>query len=750
MERDLRDIKEEVRARTDIVEIIGGYTQLKRSGKNWSGLCPFHADRNPSFSVSPETQSYRCWSCGEKGDVFTFVQKKQNIDFIEALEMLAKQAGVAFERRGQNPQAVSEKEQMRELNRLAVQFFQDRLAVSDEARDYLAKRALLKATQDQFEIGFAANEWEGLTFYLQRRRADMLLAAKMGLIKTREKERGGGFYDTYRNRVMFPIHDLQGDVIGFGGRALSPDEKAKYINSEQSLLFDKSRTLYGLYFAKKGKLSEERPPVFVEGYVDVITAHQAGFTQCVATLGTSMTEEHARILSRYSKRVIICYDADNAGINATLRGATVWEHTGVEGAEVRVARLPPGDDPDSILKRGDTAAFQAALDNAIPRVDFQIEIALRRHNLQTDLGKDEALAEIIPILASIRSQTQRHRYVQRYAHLHPTSQYGISRAIDAVMADAEMYARQSNNAQSPRDRGYPRTGEANDAPLQEQPPPPTYRPASRERWGQFDPNTRNIIRKGDGNRQGNGNGQGSGGYGNGQGGSGRGNGDYGGKAGRYGKGKNRDEPRPMSDPTPPSLESPALSGAHKAERTLLRALLAPETRANLLARLDPKLLPTERGRGLYAYIARTPANADGGIDPLPLLRHIERDEEEADAKEDSDEKKGNYDTEGESGWRESWAQRRSTKISEYLRDLLEDSRSVMSNEPLNEAVVAACIRRLEKYRADQIKRDLEELLKRPDLTEEEQTALIEQYHQRMREMRGTPPTDRDAPDGESP
>lgn len=745
MERDLRDIKEEVRARTDIVEIISGYTRLKRSGKNWTGLCPFHADKNPSFSVSPSTQSYRCWSCGEKGDVFTFVQKKQNIDFIEALEELAKQAGVPFERRGHNPQVASEREQMRELNRLAVEFFQDRLSLSAEAREYLAKRAILKPTQDQFEIGFAADEWEGLTFFLQRRRADMMLAAKMGLIKTREKERGGGYYDTYRNRVMFPIHDLQGDVIGFGGRAMNPDEKAKYINSEQSLLFDKSQTLYGLYFAKKGKLSEERPPVFVEGYVDVITAHQAGFTQCVATLGTSMTEEHARILARYSKRVLICYDADSAGISATLRGATVWESMGVEGAEVRVARLPAGEDPDSLLKRGDTAAFQAALDNAVPRIDFQIEIALRRHNIQTDIGKENALAEIIPILASIRSATQRDRYAQRYAHLHPSSQYNLSRAIEAILADVAMYARQSDGAQSPRDRGYPRTGEANGGPLQEQPPPPTYRPASRERWGQFDPNTRNIVRKGDGN------GQSGYGGGSGQGSSyGRSGGDYGGKSGGGGNGrwKDRNPPRPQSDPTPPPLETPALSGAHKAERTLLRALLAPETRANLLAQLDPKLL-TPRGQELFAYVARTPANAEGGIDPLPLLHRIERDEEEADAKEDSAEKKGNSESEGEPEWQESWAQRRSTKISEYLRDLLEDSRSVMSNEPLNEVVVADCIRRLRKYRADQIHRDLAELLNRPDLTPEQQIAFAEQYHQTMRQMRGTPPADSDTPDGGS-
>ncbi len=728
MERDLRDIKEEVRARTDIVEIISGYTRLKRSGKNWTGLCPFHADKNPSFSVSPATQSYRCWSCGEKGDVFTFVQKKQNLEFVEALEELAKRAGVAFERKGHNPQMASEREQMRDLNRLAVEFFQDRLSVSEEARAYLANRAILKATQDQFEIGFAANEWEGLSFFLQRRRADLALAAKIGLLKTREKERGGGYYDTYRNRLMFPIHDSQGDVVGFGGRAMSADEKAKYINSEQSLVFDKSRTLYGLFFAK-GKLSDEKPPVFVEGYVDVITAHQAGFPQCVASLGTSMTEEQARILARYSRRVLICYDADTAGINATLRGAAVWEGLGIEGAEVRVARLPTGDDPDSLLKRGETAAFQTALDTAIPRVEFQIELALKRHDLHTDTGKEDALAEIIPILASIRSLTQRDRHAQRLAYLHPSSQYNLPRAMDAILADAQTYASQTNNAQSPRDRGYPMTGESNRAPLSEQPPPPSYRPATRERWGQFDPGTRQVVRKGDG--PGSGYGRDTGGYSSGRDG---GNG--------YGKGRDRNPPRPMSDPTPPPLQTPILSGAEKAERTLLRALLTPEMRSFLLSQLDTRLLLTPQARALFGYVARTPANVDGGIDPLPLLRSIEM-AEEAEAEKDFEEKKGNSDTQEEPVGQEAWTRTQSAKISDYLRELLEDSLSVLSNEPLNEAAVADCIRRLHKHRADRDKRELAELVNRPDLTSEQKKAFIDQYHQTMREMRGTPRTDTD-------
>ena len=377
MERDLQDIKEEIRSRTDIVEVIGNYTRLKRAGKNWTGLCPFHADKNPSFSVSP-TGFYKCFSCGEGGDLFKFIQKKENLEFIEAIEFLAKRAGIVFERRGVSPEKASEREQMFALNELAAKFFQDRLTKSPEAQDYLANRALLKSTQEQFQLGFAPPDWEALTFFLQKQRLDLALALKIGLIKER-KEGSSGYYDTFRNRLMFPIFDVNGRVIAFGGRAMG-DDKAKYLNSEQSPLFDKSRTLYGLNFARR-KLSGDTPAVFVEGYVDVITAHQAGFPQCVATLGTSMTEEHARLLVRYNPKVVICYDGDSAGIKATLRGAAVWEAIGIEGAEVRVGPSACRRRPRFTAQAGEVTTFQKALDAAIPRVEYQIELAMKHHDL---------------------------------------------------------------------------------------------------------------------------------------------------------------------------------------------------------------------------------------------------------------------------------------------------------------------------------------------------------------------------------
>ena len=751
-ERSLQDIKEEIRARSDIVEIIGQYTRLKKTGKNWSGLCPFHSDKKPSFSVNPQLEIYKCWSCGEAGDIFKFVMKKENLEFVEALEWLAKRAGIVFERKQGDPQKASEREQAAELNQIAVAFFKERLAKSQDAKEYLGKRAILKSTQEQWEIGYASPEYEAFTYHLQRSRADLELAAKIGLIKARNE---GGYIDAFRNRLMFPIHDLQGRVIAFGGRAMD-DHPAKYLNSPASLLFDKSRTLYGLYFARK-KLGGDTPPVFVEGYVDVITTHQAGFTQCVATLGTSMTEDHARMLVKYNPRVIMCYDSDGAGIKAAMKGAGIWETSGVENAEVRVARLPDGDDPDSILKEraNGSALFQNALDNAIPRVDFQIELSMKRHNLQTEQGRADALAEFIPILASVRESTRRDRYAQKFAYLSPMHNYDLGRAISSILSDAEMYARQTNNAQSPRDKGYPLTENANGQGLGEQPPPPAWRGPDTRRQGYGGqggygsqngwPNTRQVIRKGEGGAA-NGNGYGKNGYGQGR--------------GRYKDG-------PVGDPTPPSLDMPANTGAEKAERQLLRALFSPDWRVYILNNMHPGLLVTGFGRLLFERIARTPANSEGGIDPLPLLHQAQNEEEQerntgaASASTTSSTTASTTSlttspttfstassnaSQERSGGAQTHGGQSALKFSYFIQEILEDSTFIASNERLNEAAIANCIAKLKKHRDEQEVRAKSAMLyDLENLPPEQQRAMMDQYLQQMRALRGSPPGEENAP-----
>jgi DNA primase len=738
MENDLQQIKEEIRARVDIVEIIGGYTRLKRSGKNWTGLCPFHNDRKPSFSVSAEGGYYRCWSCGEKGDLFTFVQKKENLEFMDALEWLARRAGIPFERRGANPEQVSEREQALELNQLAVRFFQDRLTKSQEAKDYLVRRALLKSTQEQWDIGFAPPESHALSYFLQKRRANLELAVKIGLIR-QSKFGDDDYYDFYRGRIMFPIRDRNGNLIGFGGRVMNPDEEPKYLNSPDSFLFPKSRTLFGYYFAKR-KISADIPPVFVEGYLDVITAHQAGFAQCVATLGTSMTEEQADMLSKISSRVIICYDADKAGINATLRGATVWEGLGVENAEVRVARLPAGEDPDSLLRKGDTAAFQRALDNAVPRVDFQLELALKRHNVTTENGKAAALAEVIPILASIIGRSGRDRYAQRVAHLLPSNR-NPERAIEQLLYDVERYAQQNRDGQSPRARGYPLTEQSNRGPLQEQPDPPTARPVERptyrapnsQQWGQTNaegwPHTRQVIGKGDG-------------------GNGRPPRDGYGK-GKWGKGRRQEGP--PTDPTTPTPVPPALTAAEKAERQLLRALFSTEWRVTVLNSVREELLVTAEGRRVYAWAARTPARADGSLDPGPLLRAATEAEEaeavlhgvEFGAGMGAEVQPDSAQTQEAKNATNASPGHYSAKFSDFIRELLEESPFFVSNDGFNEATVQGCLSVLQKHRNERELYEMRMLIERLEQArtpEEKRVAKeqYEQYHQKMRAMRGTP------------
>lgn len=717
MSSDLQSVKEEVRSRIDIVAVVGRYVTLKRTGKNFTGLCPFHSDRKPSFSVVPHLGIYKCFSCGASGDIFKFVQQKENVEFIEALELLAKEAGVPFERRGFNPEIASERERMLELNRLAVRFFQDRLARSQEARDSLAQRALLKATQEQWDVGYAPPEWDALVFHLQQQRADLALAAKIGLVKERKQE-GSGYYDAFRHRLIFPIHDLNGNVIAFGGRALSADEAAKYLNSPESLIFDKSRVLFGLFFARK-HLQGGSPPVLMEGYIDVITSHQAGFGQCVASLGTSMTDEHARMLARYNPKLIVCYDGDAAGIKATQRSAFVWEQLGLEGGEVRIARLPAGDDPDSLLRRGETTAFQATLDSAIPRVDFEIELMLKRHELASETGRDNALAEAIPILATIGQQSVRARYADRLAYLHPLhGRYGAERAVQQVLADVESWIRQTRSGQSPRSQGYPLTEQSNRDPLQQMPPPPAYRAPSAQNWGKQSGPYSGDIRPAANSVSG-------------------GTGPPGPKREAWKKdewkpGMKRGERRPISDTSPPPLDAPMLTGVEKAEMQLMRALFSPQWRVTLLDRLRPEMLFSEAARQLLRRVARTPAGEDGGIDPMPLLHRVRAEEEEA-----ADSQITQDSVSGGNPAQHAEFPHDAAKLSAFISELWEESVFFVSNDQLDTAAVENCMERLRQHQSDREKRELSERLLRANSTEE-QRAIIAEYHEKMRATRGTP------------
>lgn len=683
-DRDLRAIKEEVRARADLVELVSQYTRLRKAGKNWTGLCPFHADKRPSFSVSAERGFYKCFSCGESGDIFTFVQKKEGLDFIEALEMLAQRTGVPFTRGSVDRERASEREEMLELNLLAVRFFQDRLARSQAARQYLTDRAVLVHTQEQFQIGCAPDDWEALVRELEKRHASLPLAAKLGLIRPGKQD--GGYYDAFRNRLMFPIQDVGGRVVGFGGRTLG-DDAAKYLNSEQSALFDKSSTLYGLNFARKA-ISGDNPAVFVEGYLDVITTHQAGFPQCIATLGTAMTEKHARLLARYNARVVLCYDSDAAGIKATLRAAEVWESLGVEGADVRVARLPEGDDPDSLLRRGETAEFQAALDDAVQRARFELDLALGHHDLATQAGRESALEEVVPILASVTSLAERSHYVDRIAHLHPLyRRLPLGQVTQQILRDVQQRA-EAARRQSARAAGYPLTEELNRAPLREA-SEQVYRPPDHDRPGSIGTGRTGPTKT---------------------------------RGGAGGK-------RPARLPAPPPVEAPALTGTEKAERQILRALFTAEWRAFVLARVAPENLATPLAQTLFIIIARTPADETGAVEASRILEAIA---DEPFTVSESDEPDAMRQIE------DSIARTRSRLVA-LVHGILQDSISELSNEPLNDRMLTDCIRKLEIHRQRQAEAVLRAAMENAEeLSTEERKAYAVRYHEQVRRLRGSP------------
>lgn len=418
---DSRDAVEEIRGRINILDVISEYVSLKRAGKSFKGLCPFHAEKTPSFNVSEEFQSWHCFGCDEHGDVFSFLMKIENLTFAEALERLAKKTGVELQR--SKDRQTSRRELLSRINGLAAAYYAALLKRNPAALEYLVGRGLAEETIEEFRLGYAAPGWDGLATYLAGKKVSEGDAALAGLLIKGDR----GYYDRFRHRVVFPILDIQERVIGFGGRAIG-DDQPKYLNSPETPLFSKTRALYGLNLARK-KIAAEDAAVVVEGYMDVIAAHQAGFGHCVATLGTALTTEHTNILSRYTKRIVLAYDADGAGMKAALRSAAMFLEAEFD---VRIARLPKGEDPDSMLRRGATAEFASALSDAQPIVDYRLGLLRESHDLSTPAGKASMLREIARILAEIPSTLQREEYIRSLAvgRFHPSWESGRIGEVD--------------------------------------------------------------------------------------------------------------------------------------------------------------------------------------------------------------------------------------------------------------------------------------------------------------------------------
>ncbi|MGQ9572142.1 MAG: DNA primase [Dehalococcoidia bacterium] len=407
-------VVDEVKQRLDIVDVVGQYVQLQKAGRNFKAICPFHSERTPSFFVSPERQSWHCFgACGTGGDIFSFVMKKENLDFGDALRLLAERAGVALaERRSEEE---SERDRLREANEAAAQFYHRALVSSEagqKAKRYLEERGLDLRTMQDFQLGYSPSGWDSLCQHLGQRgySAAELVAAGLAV----EGERG--LRDLFRQRIMFPIADMRGRVVGFGGRAL-PSEgeeevQPKYLNTPQTAIFDKGSLLYALDKAKE-HIRREGLAVIVEGYMDVIAAHQHGFGNVVASMGTALGERQVRLLKRFSRDVVLALDADTAGQEATLRAV---EYQDILGRDIRVVILPAGRDPDQVI-RSDPDAWPAMLREAEPLLDYKFEAVRSALDLSQPRQRSQAVEELLPLVAAIGDKIVQAHYLQRLARL---------------------------------------------------------------------------------------------------------------------------------------------------------------------------------------------------------------------------------------------------------------------------------------------------------------------------------------------
>jgi len=419
---------DEVKQKTDIVGIVGQYVALKKAGRNLVGLCPFHSERNPSFFVYPEQQSWHCFGCNTGGDVFSFLMKKEGLDFGEALRLLADRAGVVLPSRPGRDEAKEEQESIYKINGAAAQYFHDQLLNSPEAaetRRYVQSRGFTDKTVTEFQIGYSSNQWEGLKKYLQEHGHTQEEMVKAGLIVEAES---GRTYDRFRNKLMFPIMDIKGRIIGFGARVLD-ESLPKYINSPQTPAFDKSRSLYGINLAA-ASIRQQDTAVIVEGYVDVITAHQNGFNNVVASMGTSVTEAQVGSLKRLTRNLILALDADAAGEEAMLRGVS---YENLLESEIRVVILPQGKDPDDVIKE-DAATWKKLLSEATPIVDYTIDMIASKLDLDTARDKSQAIKELLPIVATMNDKVRQAHYVQKLARLVNVGEHTIEAELGRLKA----------------------------------------------------------------------------------------------------------------------------------------------------------------------------------------------------------------------------------------------------------------------------------------------------------------------------
>lgn len=420
------ELIEEIRASNDIVDVISKYVTLKRSGRNFFGLCPFHKEKSPSFAVSPDKQIFHCFGCGAGGNVIHFISKIEGLDFKDTLELLANRANITLPtlENTEDDRTASLKAKVYEINKIAAEFYHENLykPTSKVAQEYIKKRKLDNKTLKAFLIGYAGNFNELYLLLKQKGFTEEEMIAS-SLVK---KTENGGYMDSFRKRLMFPIQDVRERVIAFGGRVLD-DSKPKYINSPENIVYSKGRNLFGLNVAKK---HDTKKIIIVEGYMDAISLYQRGITNVVASLGTAMTEAQGRLLRRHSEQVILGYDADGAGQAAILRGMEILQNL---GCDIRVLQIEGAKDPDEYVLKYGPERFQKCVDNAISLVEFKVKVLLRELNIENTNDKIKFLNEIAKILAKVTNQIEREIYVDKIAREYKISKEAIYAEINKLI-----------------------------------------------------------------------------------------------------------------------------------------------------------------------------------------------------------------------------------------------------------------------------------------------------------------------------
>lgn len=418
---------EEVRSRNDIVDVVSGYVRLQRKGANYFGLCPFHSEKSPSFSVSPGKQMYYCFGCGAGGNVFTFLMEYENYTFPEAVKALADRSGIDLPEQEYSEEArrqADQKTQLLELQKKAAKYYYYLLRQPGGriGYEYLKNRALTDETIQKFGLGFAGQHSKELYQYLRHEGYGDLLLKEAGLFNIDER---GGVYDKFWNRVMFPIMDIHHRVIGFGGRVMG-DAKPKYLNSPETKIFDKSRNLYGLNFARS---SRKNHFIICEGYMDVIALHQAGFTEAVASLGTALTSQQAMLMKRYTGEVLVTYDSDEAGTKAALRAIPILKEAGLQ---MRVINLKPYKDPDEFIKNRGQEAFRQRIEEAQNSFFFEIAVLERGYDLKDPAAKTTFFEEVAKKLLSFSDEIERNNYIEAIASKYGTGYEALRRKVNQL------------------------------------------------------------------------------------------------------------------------------------------------------------------------------------------------------------------------------------------------------------------------------------------------------------------------------